>query len=64
MLQPFLRYNGEKLYRATALLEDDKNGLDLANRLVLDPYVYGVEPDLLLPLPPAVKTNQKARLRK
>jgi hypothetical protein len=64
VLRPFMRYNGEKLYRATVILEEDQDGVSLANRLVKDPYVYNVDPDLLLPLPPVVKTNQKARSRK
>ena len=58
VLRPLLRYNGEKLYRATVILED-KDELELANRLILDPQVYQVAPDLLLPLPPPIKTNQK-----
>ena len=64
VLQPLLRYNGEELYRATVILEQDQDGLNLANQLVKDPYVYNVDPDLLLPLPPAVKTNQRARSKK
>jgi hypothetical protein len=64
VLRPLMRYNGEKLYRAAVILEEDRDGVSLANQLVKDPYVYNVDPDLLLPLPPVVKTNQKARSRK
>ncbi len=61
ILRPMLRFNGEKLYRATVILDKDRDELKLATKLVFDPYVYSVDPDLLLPLPPAVKTNQKPR---
>ena len=64
VLRPLMRYNGEKLYRATVILEEDQDGVGLADQLVKDPYVYNIDPDLLLPLPPVVKTNQKARSRK
>jgi hypothetical protein len=64
ILRPILRFNGEKLYRATVILEENQDELKLAQKLVFDPYVYSVDPDLLLPLPPAVKTNQKPRATK
>jgi len=64
VLRPLMRYNGEKLYRAAVILEEDRDGVSLANQLVKDPYVYNIDPDLLLPLPPVVKTNQKARSKK
>src|SRR5574341_589406 len=54
VLRPLMRYNGERLYRATVILEEDRDGFSLANQLVKDLYVYSVEPDLLLPLPPVV----------
>ncbi|OGC76827.1 MAG: hypothetical protein A2Z27_06230 [candidate division Zixibacteria bacterium RBG_16_50_21] len=61
LLRPVLKPDGTELYKATVLLPEKEEELKWANRLVLDPYIYNVEPDLLLPFPPAIKTNQKPR---
>ncbi|OGC91979.1 MAG: hypothetical protein A2142_05545 [candidate division Zixibacteria bacterium RBG_16_48_11] len=63
-LQPLLRYNGETLFKATVLLPDKTEELVWADRLILDPYVYRLDPDLLLPFPPAMKTNQRPKAGK
>jgi len=61
LLRPVIKSDGTELYKATVLLPEKEEELQWANRLILDPYVTRVEPDLLLPFPPAIKTNQKPR---
>jgi len=60
-LQPMLRYDGAEFFRAKLEIPKREVGIDWANRLILDPEVYDVEPDVRLPLPPAIKTNQTPR---
>ncbi|MCI0530662.1 MAG: carboxypeptidase-like regulatory domain-containing protein [candidate division Zixibacteria bacterium] len=60
-LQPMLRYDGTEFYRAKLEIPKREEGIDWANRLILDPEIYNVEPDVRLPLPPAIKTNQTPR---
>jgi hypothetical protein len=61
LLRPVIKSDGTQLYKATVLLPEKEEELKWANRLILDPYVSHVEPDLVLPFPPAIKTNQKPR---
>jgi len=61
LLRPVIKSDGTQLYKATVLLPEKEEELEWANRLILDPFVSHVEPDLVLPFPPAIKTNQKPR---